>query len=96
MSSISDLKKPRINDRLHLIGVCLHEDFRERFRLLIGTTQNRPELDDPGYSKDARFAEMALKYNDQEFRISLPAKRKDAEDEIPTFISLDPNATEIY
>ena len=66
METIADLKKPCVNDRIRVIGICLHEDFRDRLGLLIGSTQNRPELDDPGYNKDALFAEMAIKFNDPE------------------------------
>ena len=96
MESIAELKKPRINDRLRVIGICLHEDFRDRIGLLMGTTQNRSQLDDPGYSKDTLYAEMALKFNDSDFVISHPTKWNEAEDELVSYDFFDPNANEVF
>ena len=92
----SQLKKPCKNDRIRVIGICLHEDFCDRLGLLIGLTQNRPELDDPGYNKDALFAEMAIKFNDPELKIPHSAKWKDAEGELSSYDLLDPNAHEVF
>ena len=69
MEAIADLKKSSVNHRLRAIGLCLHENFRDRIVLLTGWSQNRTQLDDPGYSKDALFVETAIKFNDREFVI---------------------------
>ena len=96
MENIAELKKPRVNDRLRLIGLCLHEEFREHIGLLTGLSQNRTQLDDPGYSKDALFAEMTIKFNDSEFIVSHPTNWKNAEDELSSYALLDPNAVEVF
>ena len=91
MESITELKKPRINDRLRVIGLCLHEDFRERVGLLLGQTQNRSQLDDPGHAKDVVYAELAVKFNDDDFKVSHPTNWKNAETELSTYYLFDPN-----
>jgi hypothetical protein len=96
MESMTELKKPRTNDRLRVTGVSLHEDFRDRIGLLLGTTQTRSESDDPGHAKNALFAEMAIKFNDPEFKTCHPVKWKDAEDELASYDQLDPNAAEVF
>ena len=96
MESIMELKKPRINDRLRVIGLCLHEDFRERVGLLLGQTQNRSQLDDPGHAKDVVYAELAVKFNDDDFKVSHPTNWKNAETELSKYYLFDPNDPEVF
>ena len=96
MEPIAELKKPRINDRLRVIGLCLHEDFRDRVGLLLGQTQNRSQLDDPGHAKDVVYAELAVKFNDRDFKVRHPANWKNAENELSTYSLFDPNDLEVF